>query len=169
MRVNGQKPLPQTPVKRYIFALNKPKGYICANSTPTTQGRGRLVVDIFQVCCLSASAQQTHCQASVQVWTGCNATSVLSLCAAQADVIALSPIWPALYIDEKGPVQNWIDREWKRDHLSGRAIPPRLFTVGRLDSHTTGLIFVTNDGELSPGPGPPMLSAVQQALHPANC
>ncbi|KAK9798576.1 hypothetical protein WJX73_000978 [Symbiochloris irregularis] len=42
--------------------------------------------------------------------------------------------------------QDWVDKEWKRDHLSGRAIPPRLFTVGRLDSQTTGLIFVTNDG-----------------------
>ena len=52
MKVKGQKPLPQTPVKKYIFALNKPKGYICANSVPDTQAAGRLVVDIFKVCCL---------------------------------------------------------------------------------------------------------------------
>ena len=29
------------------------------------------------------------------------------------------------------------------------AIPPRLFTVGRLDVQTTGLIIVTNDGSWS--------------------
>ena len=50
----------------------------------------------------------------------------------------------------KCSMQDWIDKEWKRDHLSSKAIPPRLFTVGRLDSQTTGLIFVTNDGALDP-------------------
>lgn len=43
-------------------------------------------------------------------------------------------------------VQDWIDKEWKPNNLSKYAVPPRLFTVGRLDSQSTGLIFVTNDG-----------------------
>lgn len=43
------KPLPQKAVKRYIFALNKPKGYLCANSTTESRGSARLVVHLFQV------------------------------------------------------------------------------------------------------------------------
>lgn len=31
-------------------------------------------------------------------------------------------------------------------HKQGQ-LPPRLFTVGRLDVATSGLVFVTNDGE----------------------
>lgn len=30
-------------------------------------------------------------------------------------------------------------------------LPPRLFTVGRLDVATSGLLFVTNDGEIERG------------------
>ena len=35
--------------------------------------------------------------------------------------------------------------QWRREHPDG-ALPPRLFTVGRLDVASVGLIFVTNDG-----------------------
>lgn len=44
--VNG-KPISIT-TKSYIFALNKPKGYICSNkATDETISGGRLVVDLF--------------------------------------------------------------------------------------------------------------------------
>ena len=43
--------------------------------------------------------------------------------------------------------QPWLQREWKVKHQHPNAVPPRLFTVGRLDVQTTGLIFVTNDGK----------------------
>lgn len=68
--------------KKITFILNKPHGYICANSTP---GSKRLVIDLF-------------------------------------------------------------DR-----------LPYRLFTVGRLDRDTTGLLIVTNDGHLA-----------QRIIHPSS-
>lgn len=43
-------------------------------------------------------------------------------------------------------MQEWRD-SWKARHQHPNAVPPRLFTVGRLDVASTGLIFVTNDGE----------------------
>ena len=55
VKVNN-KALPRTSAKRYTFALHKPKGYICANSTP--QGtRSRLVVDLFKVCRLREACE----------------------------------------------------------------------------------------------------------------
>lgn len=43
-------------------------------------------------------------------------------------------------------MQEWMD-SWKARNQHPNAVPPRLFTVGRLDVASTGLIFVTNDGE----------------------
>jgi pseudouridine synthase len=75
--------------KKYYFALNKPKGYICTSVGDGSGGSGdRLVVDIFA---------------------------------------------------------DW-KKEWKTRH-PGSGAPPRLFTVGRLDVASVGLIFVTNDGD----------------------
>ncbi|KXZ55145.1 hypothetical protein GPECTOR_3g295 [Gonium pectorale] len=39
----------------------------------------------------------------------------------------------------------WLD-QWKRDNKGKKRLPPRLFTVGRLDVASSGLIFITNDG-----------------------
>ena len=47
IRVNN-KVLPQKIVQKYIFALNKPKGYLCANRTTNTEGSPRLVIDLFK-------------------------------------------------------------------------------------------------------------------------
>ena len=75
--------------KKYYFALNKPKGYICSNKGDGSSGSGdRLVVDLFDE------------------WLG----------------------------------------GWKQRH-PGSGTPPRLFTVGRLDVQSVGLLFVTNDGD----------------------
>lgn len=41
----------------------------------------------------------------------------------------------------------WLEKDWKSSHQHSNAQPPRLFTVGRLDVQSTGLIFITNDGE----------------------
>ena len=76
-------------IKKYYFALNKPKGYICSNKGDGSEGSGdRLVVDLFTA---------------------------------------------------------WL-KGWKARH-PGSGPPPRLFTVGRLDVASVGLIFVTNDGD----------------------
>ena len=42
--------------------------------------------------------------------------------------------------------QEW-QASWKERHQHPGAVAPRLFTVGRLDVASTGLIFVTNDGK----------------------
>lgn len=41
-------------------------------------------------------------------------------------------------------LRDWVKR-WRHQHPKAK-IAPRLFTVGRLDVQSTGLIFVTNDG-----------------------
>ncbi|KAK9846553.1 hypothetical protein WJX81_006483 [Elliptochloris bilobata] len=75
-------------VARHYFAVNKPKGYLCASSAaPDTVGAKKLVIDLFA---------------------------------------------------------DWTERVWSR--ANPRLPPPRLFTVGRLDVASTGLLFVTNDG-----------------------
>mgnify|MGYP001810460360 CR=1 FL=1 len=44
---------------------------------------------------------------------------------------------------------GWRQRAARRSHEGGApaGLPPRLFTVGRLDVQSVGLIFVTNDGD----------------------
>ncbi|KAH7617288.1 putative ribosomal large subunit pseudouridine synthase SVR1, chloroplastic [Nannochloris sp. 'desiccata'] len=75
--------------KKYYFALNKPKGYICSNKGDGSEGSGdRLVIDLFE---------------------------------------------------------EWL-KGWKYRH-PGSGAPPRLFTVGRLDVASVGLVFITNDGD----------------------
>ena len=85
--------------RKFYFALNKPKGFICSNKSEHEDGgEGRLVVSLFD------------------------------------DWIA-----------------RWQFRESARARASGGTAPkpvrPRLFTVGRLDVASVGLIFVTNDGD----------------------
>jgi hypothetical protein len=41
-------------------------------------------------------------------------------------------------------LESWV-KDWQKDKPLG-TLPPRLFTVGRLDVQSVGLIFVTNDG-----------------------
>ncbi|PSC70832.1 6-phosphofructo-2-kinase fructose-2,6-bisphosphatase-like isoform X2 [Micractinium conductrix] len=83
--------------RKFYFALNKPKGYICSNKSEHDDGgEGRLVIDLFDE-------------------------------------------WLA----------GWRQRAARRSHEGGApaGLPPRLFTVGRLDVQSVGLIFVTNDGD----------------------
>ncbi|EFN50580.1 hypothetical protein CHLNCDRAFT_14498, partial [Chlorella variabilis] len=80
--------------RKYYFALNKPKGYICSNKSEHEDGgEGRLVISLFDD-------------------------------------------WLA----------RWRQRQ-ARPGGGGGGLPPRLFTVGRLDVASIGLIFVTNDGD----------------------
>lgn len=85
--------------RKFYFALNKPKGYLCSNKSEHEDGgEGRLVVSLFDE-------------------------------------------W----------VERWRGREAARARAGGgggpKPVPPRLFTVGRLDVQSIGLIFVTNDGD----------------------
>ncbi|GFH07162.1 S4 RNA-binding domain-containing protein [Haematococcus lacustris] len=43
-------------------------------------------------------------------------------------------------------LQPWVDI-WRKDPKHKGLLPPRFFTVGRLDVASTGLLFVTNDGQ----------------------
>ena len=60
--------------------------------------------------------------------------------------------WPA---EQRTPrrvvdlLDPWIKEELEKPDRPGlgKWTPPRLFTVGRLDVQTQGLIFVTNNGE----------------------
>ena len=104
--VNGREISAAAAQRKFYFALNKPKGFVCSNKSEHEDGgEGRLVVSLFD------------------------------------DWIA-----------------RWRQRQARLargggggDRGSGgggaTAVPPRLFTVGRLDVQSVGLIFVTNDGD----------------------
>jgi len=89
LSLDGKQLSTHAAFKKYYFALNKPKGYVCSSQGDGSGGSGdRLVVDLFT---------------------------------------------------------EWLTG-WKARH-PGSGSPPRLFTVGRLDIQSVGLIFVTNDGD----------------------
>ena len=41
---------------------------------------------------------------------------------------------------------TWMTKTWRPQHANLNLQPPRLFSVGRLDAQSVGLIFITNDG-----------------------
>eukprot|EP00884_Botryococcus_braunii_P000019 jgi/Botrbrau1/10017/Bobra.0012s0104.1 len=88
IRVSG-KLLPKEAVPKYYFAVNKPKGYLCASKAQSPESRGKLVLDLFQ---------------------------------------------------------DWF-RQWRKANPDPKLPQPRLFTIGRLDVASSGLILVTNDGD----------------------
>ncbi|GFR51956.1 hypothetical protein Agub_g14478 [Astrephomene gubernaculifera] len=53
-------------------------------------------------------------------------------------------------------LQPWL-AQWRREHKNTSQLPPRLFTVGRLDVASSGLIFITNDGQWA-----------QRVIHPSS-
>jgi 23S rRNA pseudouridine2605 synthase len=68
-------------------------------------------------------------------------------------VVAEPPVYYALN-KPRGYVTTMDDPEGRpsiRTLLEGHAIPARVFPVGRLDFHTSGLLLLTNDGEFSDG------------------
>lgn len=62
------------------------------------------------------------------------------ICSSSADDNAQQT--PRLAVDL---LSDWTRRQTQRDSPQA-SLPPRLFTVGRLDVQSTGLILVTNDG-----------------------
>lgn len=96
--VNGREISREAVQRKYYFALNKPKGFICSNKSEYEDGgEGRLVISLFDD-------------------------------------------W----------VARWRQRQARLARGGGGGpvgLPPRLFTVGRLDVQSVGLIFVTNDGD----------------------
>jgi 16S rRNA U516 pseudouridylate synthase RsuA-like enzyme len=94
--VNGKQLSGASAERKFYFALNKPKGFICSNKSEHEDGgEGRLVISLFDD-------------------------------------------WLA----------RWRERQARIAAGGGeRGLPPRLFTVGRLDVASVGLIFVTNDGD----------------------
>ncbi|KAL6771443.1 hypothetical protein ACKKBG_A26405 [Auxenochlorella protothecoides x Auxenochlorella symbiontica] len=97
--VKGKALTPQIASRRFYFAINKPKGYICSSLATAPNPRPERLV-----------------------------TSLLD---------------------------PWL-REW-RARAPAAVLPPRFFTVGRLDAQSVGLIFVTNDGEWA-----------QRVMHPSS-
>lgn len=83
------EPLPAAVRQQLIFAVHKPKGYICSSAPGHTE----------------------------------QARQVMAL------------------------LDGWKERSWPRMAGNKGISPPRMFSVGRLDVQSTGLIFVTNDGE----------------------
>jgi 16S rRNA U516 pseudouridylate synthase RsuA-like enzyme len=94
--VNGREISAAAAQRKFYFALNKPKGFICSNKSEHEDGgEGRLVINLFDE------------------WLG-----------------------------------RWAQRQGRISAGGGAGgPPPRLFTVGRLDVQSIGLIFVTNDGD----------------------
>ncbi|KAI3428645.1 hypothetical protein D9Q98_007468 [Chlorella vulgaris] len=94
--VNGREISTAAVQRKFYFALNKPKGFICSNKSEHDDGgEGRLVINLFDDWLARWQLRQAR--------IACGGGS-------------------------GGP-------------------PPRLFTVGRLDAQSVGLIFVTNDGD----------------------
>jgi len=64
-------------------------------------------------------------------------------------------------IDKQGKraidlLEPWLEG-WRKENAKKDLLPPRLFTVGRLDVASTGLIFITNDGHWA-----------QKVIHPSS-
>ncbi len=107
-------------------------------SAPSTLAARRLTSH-FGVCSMV-------CELSIVVSHTCSACSELHLSFADAPAVRYSVFYRALNFS-RDP-QNCRDAfvaQWRREHPDG-ALQPRLFTVGRLDVASVGLIFVTNDG-----------------------
>lgn len=104
LTVNGRPVAASAQPDLYYFAVNKPKGFLCASSA-------------------SGSARQQR--------EGRRSMGEGEEEGTQDLVVDL--------------LKPWL-RVWKQRHPPG-ARPPRLYTVGRLDVASTGLIFLTNDGD----------------------
>lgn len=114
--VNGRQLSGASAERKFYFALNKPKGFICSNKSEHEDGgEGRLVISLFDD-------------------------------------------WLA----------RWRERQARVAAGGGeRGLPPRLFTVGRLDVASVGLIFVTNDGDWAHRCGP-SAPAAHASFQPAR-
>ena len=135
-------PVGMAPQRRFVFMLNKPKGYYCSSARV---GEERIVLDLFQDW---LSKQESPDWAPVSKSSPSKVHSRFgSLGASSTDTRARS-----------GPASSSSSSSSaERKNSSVVKLPPRLFTVGRLDVPTTGLILVTNDGSFG-----------NKVLHPSN-
>ncbi len=124
------KELPRT-TELWYFAVNKPKGYLCA-SAPSKDGTSRLIFELFEVSCIMSTNRDLEMLQRIRI------LSLFLDCAVQE-----------FDVQSAGFYQEWMETVWRRKFPDPRAVPPRLFTVGRLDVASTGLIFVTNDGMMT--------------------
>ncbi|KAG0448540.1 hypothetical protein HPP92_027786 [Vanilla planifolia] len=68
--------------------------------------------------------------------------------------------------EESKSVVSLIDDYWKIWSKANHGVPrPRLFTVGRLDVATTGLIIVTNDGDFAQRISHPSSNFTKDSIH----
>ena len=122
-------PVGVAPQRRFVFMLNKPKGYYCSSARI---GEERIVLDLFKEWLeKQGNANGEPETRSGPPGAGHSVTSGLKGRESSAKIAPGTPF--------------------------ASTLPPRLFTVGRLDVPTTGLILVTNDGSFG-----------HKVLHPSN-
>lgn len=129
-RLGPEPCIPSRHITAVVTLHFAPQGYICSNNEGPESGKqGRRVVDLLSPW-LKAWAKKGGSEVR---WRFC---------------------WPALARQHGAHLRPSMHSvyalyTYTPGHPQGR-LPPRLFTVGRLDVASTGLIFVTNDGGTSP-------------------
>lgn len=136
----------------YYFMVNKPKGYICSN-TEMNEGQGKRAIDLLEPWLAEWTRRN---EKNVCTSQSCSIVIVL---VSSCQVFLLFHIFFLPFHRWYSSTQHIV--EYYHTHLflyslSQKGLPPRFFTVGRLDVATHGLVLITNDGHWA-----------QKVIHPS--
>lgn len=143
MTVNGKEISAAAVQRKFYFALNKPKGFICRCGRPVCKFCMRWLLPL---ACFSCRASQGCMCKCLRVTNRPAHVCCRSNVGLHEDggegrlVVSLFDEW----------IARWQQRQAAKARAGGgggKPVAPRLFTVGRLDVQSVGLIFVTNDGD----------------------